>query len=443
MQAPSLRSKGPRPVVPSRSSPAVWAAPLIVALVIFGWSSILGGGEFQPYLTGVLARAGIGLQYGLPVAAGAAAWASRRSRTIAAPEEMRVFGRASLRIWAGHLWPILVAVGVGYFATVLLSSVDVPIPGELNLTILVVYPSMTLTSVSFGWVLGAMIPIPISVPLAILAVSQWASYPLADPVNLSWRNIAGYATFMCCDFVEQALDPRAMVAPLLIAVALFIVSVLTVRVPLRQLGMPALVGVVLVGMAANALVAGTTATASSLRSSAEQVCVGESPRVCLYPEVPPQDRQLIAATLHEAYQRASPHGIEFAATVIAPAMDLPAGRDILVMDVSSASTADEILRAFAASAYAELTCSTSLVSAPARSDLPEEMIIAYALALVLGADSVGALPNFEIVEGGEGEPGQTVKPMPSDEAIELLGIDTPDAAAVVAQWHRDQVECGA
>lgn len=439
--SPKLRRPLPRPTVPLRSSPSVWAAPLIVIAMIFCWYSVLGNAEPEPYLTGTLAQAGIGLQYGLPLAAGVAAWAARRSRILHPKSNMRTLSRSAFRIWWAHVWPIFTAIGVGYAATVLISLAGTPALGQLHLSVLLVYLSMAVVSVSLGWILGTILPVPIAVPLAIFLEAYWGISALADGDDLARRNMTGFATFMCCDFVEQTIDPRAVIAPLIIAVALLGVALLSIRVAWVKLAIPAILSIGIAGMCSTHLVSGTNATATVLRSSAEQVCSGENPEVCLYPEVPERERKLIATTLQQVYRAAAKEGMAFAKTIRQFAAEEPAGRNTLSVHISSwAESRDQILSTFASSLYDHTTCNPA--DPDPESEFQEDEVVPYALALVFGADSNAALPQWQILEGGED--GDVARPVPPEEIKAMLGVNSLDDATKAAKlWYQNQSQCGA
>ena len=431
----------PLTILPLRSSPAVWSFPLIVAAIIYGWVSILSSIDLQPYLSGYLSRAGIGLIYGLPLAAAAAAWAARRSRILHSPNELRTRVRGSLRIWWANVWPIFAAVGVGYAVTLWISLAGIWPPGKLNLSILLVYLSMTIVSVSAGWILGAILPVAIAVPLAIVLQMQWSFGSLADSNDISWRNITGFATYMCCDFVEHTLDSRAVLAPLLIAVVGLALAILSIRVPRIKLALLATVCVVAIGFFANSLVADTSPMATGLRSSGEQLCGGEQPMVCLLPEMSDEERSFVTSTLNSAYRNTEQNGLMFPREVRAPSADIPGGRDIVILEISGGESRDELLTRFGNNMYKSVTCNPSVPDPD--SEFQEDEILPYALALAFGADSEEALPRWAFVEGDEGGVDQMARPIPADELKSLLGINTlDDATDAVERWYEKQAKCG-
>ncbi len=433
-----------RTTLPWLSAPSVWAAPLVTALIIFGWSSILGGVSAEPYTDGVLARAGVGFQYGLPIAAGAAAWAARRSRALTPPATMRTRPRSALRVMLAHLWPLVLGAYVGYLVPVLVMMSDLTAMNGFTLAVPAVHLSMIVASLSFGWTVGAFFPLPLAVPLAVVMAYQWAAYPLAEANNLSLRNITGYASFMCCDFVENRLDLRSVVAPAVLAIAFFIIALASVRVDARRLAIPALI--ILIGATSGAIgiAKGTTAMAATLRPQVDQVCSGIAPRVCLYPEVSPATRLSFVETLGQANLEANRHGVDLPQTIQAPASDNAA--DALVLYASSLATRDELLTSLARSLADSTFCATSSFPGqstpllPTSSEVPEEVVVTFVLAVLLGADLDAATPTFEIMPLGE-EGAFVQQPSPS-QVRSMLGIDSVDDAVVLAKnWYDAQIEC--
>lgn len=426
-------------VVPLRSSPAVWAFPFVVALMVFCWASIESGGVFDPYLTGYLARAGIGLEYGLPIAAGAAAWASRRRYALSNPLRMRLENRGSARILLAHLWPLLIATLVGYLIVLIIEVLTMPPRGLPDLSLLATFAAMTVSAVSFGWIVGSILPVALAVPVSILIVVEWASYPLTDGSNVSWRNITGYATFLCCGYVDQGPDLRATLAPLATSIVLVVVAALTVRLRWRFLALPALAALALALIVANTVVGGTNATASALRSFSAQKCEGQAPRVCLYPEATSATRMLIEKTLGSAYKAAENAGIGLPAGVVAPSRENQSnGTSVVSVSFPSIATSDEILAIFAAQYYEQLSCRRP--SSSPNGGLPESVVVPYALALTMGADPDAALPTLSY---GSENPSSVDVPVTPAKTKEALGVrDRSDGVRLAKAWYEAQSGCG-
>ncbi|MFC6356551.1 hypothetical protein [Luethyella okanaganae] len=297
---------------------------------------------------------------------------------------------------------------------------------------------MTTVAVGAGWLLGNLLPVPIAIPVAIFGLLQWVTYPLIDAVNLSWRNIAGYAVFACCDLVNFEPDLRAVLAPLVIAAAIAILVILSIRRRLLYWAIPAVPLIALAVIAANAIVVGTGPTGGELRPAADLRCTQEQePTVCLFPETIAAGGGPIIATLTDGYRSAQDHGVSLPERVSATSSEAVDSSATTVADFSVEMDRDQILSVYATAVFRTLTCRTPEVS----SDAPPELVVSYALARVMGGDETGVLPSVSIGLGEEGSnSGET--PLTADEVIDALNVRSmSDAEAVVTAWYEQQENC--
>ncbi|MFF7291664.1 hypothetical protein ACFY9N_03940 [Microbacterium sp. NPDC008134] len=310
--------------------------------------------------------------------------------------------------------------------------------GHLDLLPLIPFSAMTLAALSFGWIVGSLAPTPLAVPIAILATAQWVMYPLSDGDNVSWRNITGYATFMCCDLVDLTLDPRAAWGPVPIALALFAVAVLTIKARMMRIALPALVTITLAVILSNVIVLGTDATASQLRSADSQVCQGEAPVVCLYPEVPEATRDLISTTLTSGFSELEASGLDHPTVVAAPSSGTTTtSGETTTVRFPMSTTRDAVLSSVAGAMYEQMTCAPA--SPPQPGALPENVVVPYALALAMGADPVAALPSVAFSEGEGTSLDTSVDPAELRQALGIASQD--DATSTVKTWQQRQLAC--
>jgi len=238
----------------------------------------------QPSWNAYLARASDGLSYGLPLAAGGAAWTARRFAPRRIGTQMVVL-RSSLRVFWSQTWVLFAAVATGYALTLICEIVAVsPIAGGANLWVLVTFLGMAAGAVGIGYILGAYAPLPLALPLAVFGTFEWVAFPQMDGVNTWWRNITGYSLYSCCDRFALVPDPRAIGAPLLIAAAVASAAVMCVKVRWTRLAIPSVLALAIALLLANAIVYGTAPTAGAARPASDLHCEGDSPTVCFLPE---------------------------------------------------------------------------------------------------------------------------------------------------------------
>ncbi|WP_294181463.1 hypothetical protein [uncultured Schumannella sp.] len=297
--------------------------------------------------------------------------------------------------------------------------------------------AMTVVAACCGWIVGSLAPIPVAVPVSILAVAQWSQYPLTDGANVSWRHMTGYAMYLCCDAIEQAPDWRAILASVPLAAVLFLLAALTIRMQWRHLALPAAAAVTIALLSANVLTTGTNATASVLRDLGSQVCEGDNPAVCTYPETPATTRAFVAAVLSSGYDIADEVGIDLPSSVSAPAQQ-EAGSSFarLAVHFPVEPTYRQILTTFTSELYAQTTCNPIVLDSSIQ--LPDYVVIPYALATTMGADPSEVLPNVAFGS----ETSVEMAPVSPAEVEAALGLPTQeDRLKLVLDWQLAQSDC--
>lgn len=419
-----------KPVIPLRSSPAFWAAPIIVAATFFAYWNHLGHTVGQYTWVSYAARASDGLNFGLPLAAGAAAWAGHRYAGSRFP---RAFGvrRSLLRQFLSQTWPLFAAVTVGFAAIVLVQVERAsPAPQLFGLEVLITFAAMTVAAIGFGYSLGVLMPVPVALPISIFAVYEWITFPQLDNINLSWRNITGYTLYACCDVTSYGPDTRSVIAPILTGVAIVVVVVLVMRFRLLAI-LPSAAVIVAAVFAANVLVAGTQAQGQSVRPASDLHCSGSAPKVCVYPE---QAHFGMDAVASKAWNRARDAGVTLP-NLIEASDEAKETDDRILFSAPAGADDEEVLKAMAVGTYNTLTCNFPS-SEP--SALPSDVRTVYALGVVFGADPEGTLPQMFASEDAAAE-GSQISP---DKVREEIGISTTsEATKAVKAWLDAQHDC--
>lgn len=428
----------PAPLVPLRASIAAWLAPAVIAAMLFFWWSVLSPITPAPYWNNYLTWTSDGLQYGLPLAAGGAAWTARQARPLR--HEWKLGSRGALRILWAHLWPLFAAVGTGILLTIVSEIIHdgLPAPTWPNLFILLTFAAMAMTAIGAGWLLGTLLPAPVAVPIAIFGILQWAVFPLTDGSNTSWRNMTGYAVFMCCEFVNNIPDPRAIFAPVIIGVALGLIAILSVRYEVIYWASAAVPLLAISIFAAHALAVGTSATGGQLRSAADLDCNHDtSLTVCLLPETRMTEGESIVSVLASGYQSAKELGVTLPSRVSETTSETVDPTSTTTVDFTGDTHPDRLLATYSSAIYQTITCRPASVP----SQLPATIVVPYSLALVMGATPEGALPSIAISLSGEGANSSETE-LSSAQLIDALNVKSKsDALANVNTWLELQRDC--
>lgn len=426
-----------RTALPLRNNPAVWFSPVVTSGIIYMWLTVQSPIVPDPYWTAYLARAGDGLQYGLPFAAAGAAWAAWRQRRFAeaAPGSLR----GSARIYWAHLWPLFAAVVVGLGVCVVAQAArQMPTASEPHLGLLVVFAAMTVVATGIGWLAGTLLPLALALPVALFLAFEWAVYPLSDGGNVSYRNMTGYALFGCCDSASYEPTPRALVSPVVVMLGVLIAVLVAIRhhgrVRWILAAAPALATAVVV---ANVVAAGTGPYGEQLRDGAAEDCAGREPTVCVFPEAgSARARTLMHNTISDAYRDARAAGLTLPPRVMMTSR-YPVNRTgVTFVNLASTFGRQEIVQAYSDGIYSSLQCTKEV---PPDARLLPGTDVQFALGVALGLDVETATPQISI--GGE-EGAAAGRELSPAEIRQLLGVTNHEAAVDVARrWLERQYAC--
>lgn len=426
-----------RAVLPLRSNPAVWFSPIVTFGIAYMWVAVELPIVPDPYWTAYVARAGDGLQYGLPFAAVGAAWASWRQRRLS--QALQGWVRLSARIYWIHLWPRFAAVAVGLSICALGQAlIQPPFASAPSVGLVGVFAAMTIVATGIGWLSGALLPLPIALPVALFVAFEWAVYPLADGSHLSYRNVTGYALFGCCDSASYQPALRALISPVVVAAGMLVAVHFAVswRGRFRRMlpSVPALA--VAIAMAVY-VAAGTGAYGGQLRDATAEHCVGDAPRVCVFREVgSAEERALMEETIRAGYGNAEAAGLSLPSQVLMSAR-YPVNRtEVTFVSLSGAVDRRQIIQVYAHGIYASLQCTEE---APPDPRVPPGTDVQFALSTVLGLDVESATPQIS-VGGEEGtDPGRELSPA---EIRQLLRVtDRQSAVTLAHEWLTQQYAC--
>lgn len=423
-------------ILPLRNNPVAWLSPIVAVAVVFMWITAIAPLQPDPYWTAYLTSVGDGLQYGLPFAAAATAWASWRVRRIGTATAAPC--RSMLAVYWAHTWPLYLGVLIGLGASLMGEVTAQPPQGAIpNLLIIATFGAMTVFASGIGWICGWLLPVALGLPVSFFAAFEWAVFPLTMGDHVSQRNLMGYALFGCCASASREPTLRAIIAPVIMGLAMIAVIAMTGRGGRAVWSITAIAGLVGVGIAGTTFVSGTDAYGSQLRSSVHLRCDGALPRVCVFPEIGTNDhRAFVRSTITDAFAHADAQGLALPSTVAQlSARPKDRGR---VTQVALAGDMDRtaVIRAYAAGLIDSLDCEPIEARG---SVLPATAQLQMALEVVLGQRLGTATPEIEL--GGEG--GQATGPPPTAEDVRsLLGIHSiADARAISAKWLDGQRVC--
>ncbi|MGA4841026.1 DUF7224 domain-containing protein [Streptomyces sp. G45] len=197
-----------------------------------------------------------------------ASGAAARTPLVVALAQLRVVGGVGL---ACVLWALACVAGR---ATGGPTGPDLRVVGLLCL-LLVAYTAV-------GYAAGWLFPGVLAVPAVAVATFLWLSYPVAfEPFWL--RQLNGTNLTECCAY-DRTLDPRALVAPALVATGLLIAAVVAVAARAWTTRLAGLLPLALAVLVAVPLVDPLGFDPTKSRDTAALTCTGAAPRVCLWPE---------------------------------------------------------------------------------------------------------------------------------------------------------------
>ena len=389
-------------VMRARGSIAFWGGLAAIALMLWVQSQQFYGFVTAPYWNEVLTSSAGGFIVVLPIAGALAAWST------ATADSARSRLRRSL--------PVLVATLLAHLATVVvvIATSGWPASSIVNPAIPAAVVAFAATAVGVGVIAGAVLPRAWAtlLTLALLAawyLGAWTNYDIA------LRNLTGTNILLFPAGIDRDVPPQALVSVLLTAIGVVAVAVI-VSATLRRRGrvVTALCAVLAAAVVVVSSVASPTLTEamSVPRDTAELVCAGSQPSICLWPEQNASQRPLIA---------------DAASTAVALGVPVPAV-------LSSGSTEGSLGSLTRADADSVLNSAAAALVLPWRDDagsVDDPFAVTYALALLFGADSVAVLPALGVVSPETGREHR----LTTDEVQDRLGVhDTAEAQQLVEKW---------
>jgi hypothetical protein len=402
-----------------RTSVGFWATLTLLCLMVWSVANNVSSLVAPRYWTSVLSLAMATLSFGLPLAAGLAAYYSVRV-------EGTVRGRLLDAARAGL--PVVGWVVAMYVATVavVLAVSGWPASTLVDARILIAVLALAVTAVALGTVCAQVLRRRYAVPIAVVAMFLWVLTPWGNDV-LAWRSITGSALLtMPTGLISVVPLPQTILSVSVIAggTVLLAWAVVAVRPgPWRfvPIGTATLIAVALAVAGTPYLAAQALPESGPLwsadRNAAELVCEGSAPSVCLWPEQEAMSGALVRQTVDGAVARSAALGIPVPAAI---------GVTTGAVDISweGYATADRIL-----TNYATALVGGYIVATPEGQD-DRSLALSYALAVSLGADPRAALPGISVVPRGGGE-----KYLDVAESQDWLGVHTvAEARQLVEAW---------
>lgn len=425
----------PRPLL---KNPATWFGAAVPPVLLVSAANNFTGFRVTSSWEAVLSAAGIGITLAAPVLASGAAAASGGSERW-----RRAVGLASTRSLLHRLlvsvWPLIMWAMIGYalVAALFTSASDphgmVPRAGLVALT----FGSCVLVSTLLGGGIGLLLPSVIAVPVSAIGSYAAVVLPLVNGDPRS-GNFFGYSIFTSPQSLSSQVLPVAYAAPAVLALAL-LVAVLAASVARRATAFLLTLALLGVGFGGASELAGRLPfPPTGPRDATELGCQGDSPRVCLWPELVDEKESMIelAANLSESLSK---QGIVVPATItmqVPPYPDdgfLSATPD-LVWEIEPSIPRDYAIVAFALGLQRSASCVHGEV--PSETEYRSADRAVFSLAIALGAAPVAvARPHrSDLVDQVEGSSAAAI--------LEALGIETPNEGfSVYRDWLTEEKPC--
>lgn len=421
----------------ARTSLAFWLGLVIVAVMLWAIAQTFDGFLAERYLTAVLSRAGSGLPLALSLAAGIAAWSASKHRALSLRERWRTL-LVDAAVPAAF-------VALGYLACVIAQFVasGLPVTASVDARVPLAFLTMLLAALSFGLLVGSLVPRFVALPLTVVALFAWF-FASNSGEALRWANLSGFTLLMYpVETLYNAPADQAITSAVLFSLGATIIflAIIAVR-SVRGFGWGLVVAAaVTVALVVNfpALASATGPTAVGARDASNLVCAGTAPEICLWPEQEVASGELVRDTITAGYQKAVALGLPVASSIsVAGSEDNP-----LPLYWRGVAHPDRLLTNYAQTIVHALACqwmeseNNSFVANPGYDD--DVLSAEYATAVAIGADPVAAAPTIQL--GGEaGEPA--TKTLDPAEAQEYLGVTSLAEAQEVAQaWVTRAPEC--
>ncbi len=337
-----------------------WRHPAFVLAIIAAGATVyfqqrfIDPDNYAGYWTATVSSATIFLIFAGPASAASAAIVSSRARRARVWESPLV--RRPILVAVRLAWPsVLAGLALQAFGLALLVPETWGSTGRLPFEIVIAWAAIICLHTVLGLALGRLFPVAASIPLAIFVSFCWLGFTWAVDWN-PLRYLSGLIMAACCS-VDTTMDPRAVLAvttfSVLAAVALLGAFFSPLRSAMTASGDRSLADLAL-GLLAVAVIAGATAGGVSLarglgpqplqpRASAELVCSGSEPEICLFPEqIEGTDPR---PGFVRAYEKLANEGIVLPATITAASGEMEAGSASLFL--AADSDAASIVRSLA------------------------------------------------------------------------------------------------
>lgn len=269
--------------------PAFFLLVFAIAAIVLYDRVFVNPVNFDGYWVSTFANASIFLIFSCPVGSASAAMAAARARRAGVWSMPLARSRAVVTFRL--LLPSFVAGFVAQlFGLFLLMSASWGAPGRIPFEIVLTWAAILTFHISIGYLLGRFLPVAASVPLAIFV--SYCSLGFTWTVSyFPVRYLSGLVIAACCS-VETTLDERSVVAVIAFSSLTSIALLLLATVPPVAVhwSVTPIRATVAVGFAVVATVLGLNVAQGLAaqpvmpRGQDELVCIGEAPRMCVYPE---------------------------------------------------------------------------------------------------------------------------------------------------------------
>ncbi|TFD64598.1 hypothetical protein [Cryobacterium sp. Hb1] len=427
----------PRRLAHMVSAPAVWTAPILIALMVWGTRTANATWTTLPYWNAVVSVACYGLPIAVLTAAVVTAWESSRMRRYASTDQP-VPATAYLARLSRRVWPTLVGSIAGYLVTLalLVQNSGVPKAGTPNLLVPAASLAVLLSAFAFGALLGRLCHTAIAVPTALVASYLWFALPSAQGAsNPAWLNITGFGLPQSSFDFSFVPATGALLAPILLSVA--VVATFALVLFLRRAVVGYAAGAVLVTAAVlvgNVLVAGIGQAPYAPRPVAELVCSGDATAVCLWPEQDAVDGARILNAVVEARVQASKNGLTLPDRVEASSSAFTAHQNADVSYLTSlpgpGASTQQIKTAYATSLLESISCGDATQTADAAW---QALRAQSALTMLVGAGTTALLQKSTPLFAPDD--GALTSLFAARQALDVGSID--NARKVLNSWRSE------
>ncbi|MDQ0942913.1 hypothetical protein QFZ67_004618 [Streptomyces sp. V1I1] len=184
-------------------------------------------------------------------------------------------------------------------------------PGVPDFRVIALLAFLVCTYASLGYAVGWLLPGILAVPAVAVGTFLWLAYPVAmDPLWL--RRLNGTNLDYCCA-VDRTLDPRALQAPAIVALGLFVAALVIIGGRSAMSRLLALAPVAVACAVAVPLVMPMGYDPTRNRDVSALSCSSGTPRICLWPEQQ-HDASKFRMWLEEGTKRLKEAGVDLPET---------------------------------------------------------------------------------------------------------------------------------